>query len=389
MLAQETMTRPGSDRQGSDLPLKQSWKDELSRSISRTHRIPCGHIASLDVARLIASFFIVLGHAGPFDKTVDYHGNIFLKLLLLVFFHVRRMGLPFFLLASGFLFGRSLEKGLPLTPRYVKALKRLTRIFLIWTVFYAFEPFGNPQLRENFLTFDMLKAYYWQIHYLAEQPLLLIIGGTKYNLWFIPSLITSLSILTLFISLKKTRYLPWMAVTMYILSQCLHQEPLKSVVETSKYYEHLRSYCMGFAYVAGGWWFSQQTKFSMKTALKLFTVALVFQITQDLALWHFYHLKPYSFMSIGLLPAIFGIFVMIMCYPDFGKNTVLHHAGSMTLGIYVLHPLILDILRILDRKVLSLSTPAQNLAFPVIMAVTSLILTKIFLKNNLLKKLIS
>ncbi|MBI3618345.1 MAG: acyltransferase, partial [Candidatus Omnitrophica bacterium] len=183
MLAQETMTRLGSDRQGSDLPLKQSWKDELSRSISRTHRIPGGHIASLDVARLIASFFIVLGHAGPFDKTVDYHGNIFLKLLLLVFFHVRRMGLPFFLLASGFLFGRSLEKGLPLTPRYVKALKRLTRIFLIWTVFYAFEPFGNPQLRENFLTFDMLKAYYWQIHYLAEQPLLLIIGGTKYNLW--------------------------------------------------------------------------------------------------------------------------------------------------------------------------------------------------------------
>lgn len=386
LLTQETIVRPKND-----LTLKDtgSVKDKLFHPISRIHRIPSGHIASLDVARLIASFFIVIGHAGPFDKTVDYHGNVFLELLLHAFFHIRRTGLPFFLLASGFLFGRSLERGQPLIPRYVKALKRLTRIFLVWTVFYAFEPFGNPHLRDDFMTFDMLKHYYWQIHHLAEQPLLLIIGGTKYNLWFIPSLITSLSIITLFISFKKARCLPWMGVIMYMISQCLHQEPLKSMVETSMYYEHLRSYCLGFAYVAGGWWFSQQTKFSIKTALKLFTVALIFQIIQDLALWHFYHLKPYSFLSIGLLPATFGIFVMIMCYPDFGKNTILHRAGGMTLGIYVLHPLIFDILKILDRKVLSLSTPAQNLAFPVIMAVTSLILAKIFLQNNLLRKLIS
>ena len=141
----------------------------------------------------MASLFIVIGHAGPFEIILDYNGNVFVETLSHIFFHIRRVGLPFFLLASGFLFGRSLRKGQPLIPRYEKALRRLTRIFLVWTIFYAFEPLGNTQLRENCLTYGMLTGYNWHIHYLAKQPLLLIIGGTKYNLWFIPSLITSIS----------------------------------------------------------------------------------------------------------------------------------------------------------------------------------------------------
>lgn len=376
-------------RPENDLALTTSAKEKWGHALSKIHRIPGGHIASLDLARFIASFFIVIGHAGPFYNSMNYQGNVFSELLVYAFFHLRRVGLPFFLLASGFLFGRSLEKGKPLIPRYTKAVKRLARIFLVWTVFYAIEPFGNPHLREDFLTFDMLRHYDWQIRHLAQQPLLLIMGGTKYNLWFLPSLITSISLLTLCIRFKKTRYLPWIAAACYILSQCLHQEPIHSVVETSKYYVHLRSYCLGFAYVAGGWWFSRQSGFSMKLALKLFLVGVFFQVIQDLTLWHLYRLKPDGFMSIGLLPAILGVFVMIMCCPDFGKNTILHRAGGMTLGIYVLHPLIFDMLKILDRKVLSLSVTVRGFAFPVVMAVTCVILTKILLKNNLSKKMIS
>ena len=380
MLIQETLTRSKGLMIPKDAP---ALKEKLRNALSRTHRIPNGHIASLDVARLVASLFIVIGHVGGTFVSADYQGNILSTPLVYGFFHLRRMGLPIFLMASGFLFGRSLEKGKPPIPRYAKAFKRLMRIFLIWSIFYAIEPIANPHLRQDFLTYDMLQHYYWHLKNLASHPLLLMIGGTKYNLWFIPSLIASITVITTAVVLKKTRYLLLAAMSMYILAQCLHQEPVKTLVDMSKYFIHFRSYCAGFAFVVFGWWFSQQARFSLKDALKLFGVALFFQIIQDMTLWHFYHLKPDDFMSIGLLPAIFGIFIVLMCYPNFGKNTIFQKAGQMTLGIYVLHPFVFSVLKLLNQKFISLNPAIRDLTFPVIIAIICVYLTKILLKNNL------
>ncbi len=91
MLTQETIIRSEID-----LPMKdtQSLKDQLLDALSKIHRIPDGHIASLDVARFIASFFIVIGHAGPFYNSVNYDGNTFIAPFVYAFFNIRRLGLP-------------------------------------------------------------------------------------------------------------------------------------------------------------------------------------------------------------------------------------------------------------------------------------------------------
>lgn len=366
----------------------QSIKNKLSDSLSKMHQIPHGHIASLDVARFIAAFFIIIGHVDPFYVSVDYSKNAFIAAFAYIFVHVRRMGLAFFLLASGFLFGKSLNKGkLPL-PYFVKIFKRLSVIFLGWSVFYLFEPFNRAHLMEDFTTYGILKSYYWYFLKIEPQPFLWMISGTKDHLWFLPSLMTSITIIVVFIFLKKERYLLLMAIIAYLFALCLFQVP-KSFFVTHEYFKYFRSYCQGFGFVAFGWWLSRQTGFSIKDALKLVMLAMVIQIIQDLSLRHFYQLKPDSFLSIGLLPAVIGIFIMLICYPNSGKNTIFRRAGSMTLGIYLLHPLMLDILELLNRKIMLLSPAVRDLGFPVVIVIACLYLTKALSNNILLKKFIS
>lgn len=364
-----------------------SIKNKLSDSLSKIHQIPDGHIASLDAARFIAAFFIIIGHVAPFYVSVNYTGNELVGAFAYVFVHIRRMGIVFFLLSSGFLFSRSLHKGRPLIPQYRKTIKSLAMIFFVSSVFYALIPSSNEHLMKNIVTYGILKSYYWHLLETAQQPLLLLIRGTKYHLWFIPSLMVSISILTAFIFCKKERYLLWLAIALYLLTIFLFQVP-QSVVKTYVFYRYIRAYCSGFVLVTFGWWFSLQKDFSLKDAVKLFLMAFFFQVLQDISLWHLYGLKPDRFMSIGLLPAILGVFVAVMCCPDFGKNSTFERWGRMTLGIYILHPFILDLLQLLNKKIM-LNTTVRDLTFPVVIAVACAFSVKLFSKNPLLREIIS
>ena len=134
--------------------------------------------------------------------------------------------------------------------------------------------------------------------------------------------------------------------------------------------------------------FAQKTRFTKMDAFKLLGIALVFQIVQDLSFWHFYRIKPTGFLSIGLLPAMMGIFILLICYPNFGKNTIFHKAGTMTLGIYVMHPLFLDLFDLLHYKTGILSEAARDLIFPFAIVAGCLLLTSVLSRVKYFKKFV-
>ena len=366
-----------------------SLKQRFLSFIGHARPIPKGQIASLDVARFIASVFIVIRHNNPFYVSSKYLWNMDWAPFMFSIHHILRIGLLFFLLTAGFLFGNSLNKGNPLIPRTLKAVKRLSWIFFIWALIYALSPFSYTHLFEDFLTLGQTKHYYWHFVHIAKDPLLLIMTGNKYHLWFLPSLITSLSVIALFLYFKKEHYLLIFAVVFYFISSLSNQEPLMSFVDGGIYLKHLRSYTQGFAFVTLGWWLSTRKTFAIKDALKYFALAICVQVLQDIGLWHLYQLEPKSFTPIGLLPATIGLFILIMCVPNFGKNTVFHKFGQMSLGIYVLHPLIIDILRLFNRKIMHLNIVMKDITFPLVTIETCLFLTAILNSSPLTKRLTS
>lgn len=355
-------------------------------NMTRRFQIPHGHIASLDVCRLIASFLIIVGHVSPFYHTVNYSGDSFIGWILYIFYHIRRMALPFFLMASGFLYGKSINRGKALIPRFSKALKRVTMIYLASSIFYLIEPFNNVHLVKDIATYGILKSYYWHFLKLELKPLLWIIGGTKGNLWFLPALITSISVITLFLHLKREKYLPWAAMCMYVLVVCLFQMPT-FLTESMDYFSYIRAYCQAFVFVGAGWWFSQQEYLLKKDAYILLAIAMSSQIIQDLILNYFYNISPRGYLSVGLLPALFGVFILIMYYPNLGKNTILQQAGSMTLGIYILHPLFIDLFDFINNKYSYLSAPVRDLIYPAAITISCLMVTTILSKIKLFGKL--
>ena len=55
------------------------------------------------------------------------------------------------------------------------------------------------------------------IHWIAENPLTFLLQGTRVHLWFLPALIISLFILTVFITVKIERYVIYFSIALYAI----------------------------------------------------------------------------------------------------------------------------------------------------------------------------
>ena len=89
---------------------------------------------ALDVAKFISAFLVVCIHTGPL-LDVDATGNFILVQIL------ARLAVPFFFVASGFLFFRKLDFKREYNDYENKTqlkhyLWRLCKIYIIWTILY-------------------------------------------------------------------------------------------------------------------------------------------------------------------------------------------------------------------------------------------------------------
>src|SRR5204863_10152046 len=62
-----------------------------------------------------------------------------------------------------------------------------------------------------------------------------------------------------------------------------------------------------------------------------------------------YGLPLVNITRIGMLPASLGLLMLALRNPNFGKGTILPQLGTMTLGVFCMHLILLDFLRLLDR----------------------------------------
>ncbi|MGE7930260.1 acyltransferase [Lysinibacillus xylanilyticus] len=160
---------------------------------------------AIDLTRFVASIFVVFIHTYPlFDFSPT--ANFFIVGIL------GRLAVPFFFIVSGYFFAKSLANQTTFTSKhnYVnKYIKRLFKIYIIWTLIYL-----PLQVLIWFLKDGSLE--FWKF-YLQK----LMFEGSYYTLWYIPALIFACIFTNYLFSIFKPRTVLTITLILYIIGTLL------------------------------------------------------------------------------------------------------------------------------------------------------------------------
>ncbi|HIF9276796.1 TPA: acyltransferase [Photobacterium damselae] len=290
------------------------------------------HIPSLELGRIIAIFAVVIIHSQAFNTLPLINGEPWLGYLLN---QSSRFAVPLFFLISGYLIAPKLIA----SPQQTACSYSipLLKVWLIWSIIYLIAPFNlNTVMQEGYLQERM---GYWQ--YLSENPINSLFEGGLVHLWFIPALICAVILIAFFIRFNKIEWLLPFALLLFVYGLLAGSyQPytdLDSIIFTRNgpFFATLMV-GLGFEYRRQKW------QLSNTIALLLFIGGMSLHLTEAFML----SLLPDGLFNIhdfllGTPLWGLGIFILLLNHPNIGNTQWVRYCAKHTLGIYVLHLLLI------------------------------------------------
>ena len=292
--------------------------------------------------------------------------------------------MPVFFLSSGYFFAKSVAKGKPIGFLYFRAFQKISFLFIIWAlVYFAFKT-DFTSLVKTATEYGWLKSVYWRALHLWDEPLKLLLTGTNYHLWFLPALLIALTLVVLIVVAGKQRYLIYVVMTSYLLKLFLKPH-VDEIFFMNVKYETLFGISKATAFVSLGWLIGQKNKIEKILMLKLVSAGILLIIIQNIFTW-VSNINLGNQVLVGILPLSVGGMFWALQHPSWARNWPMQIFGQYTLGIYCMHPLLLDLI----RKLAGYWRPEMwNFIFPVMVYAASLSLTLFLRRNSYTKVLIS
>jgi surface polysaccharide O-acyltransferase-like enzyme len=339
-------------------------------------------INSIDTVKVAAILGVICLHTGPFGDA-QYTGS-FLRAFAFIINQTARFAVPFFFLVSGFFFGRSLRLGAQPRELFLRYLRRLIVVFLVWSLIYAVA----PRDFQDHLTFSAL--FHSQldktVHWIAENPFTFLLQGTRIHLWFLPTLMISLFLLTLFITAHLQRYVIYFAIALYTTHLLIG--PYSGTSLGLPYnLNTINTPLTGFLFTIIGWSLAYRQAPPPWFAYLLLIGGFILHNVEAFYLHQHYNsdLSAHHYL-IGTVPFAMGVFLICLTYPQLGKNTFFPTLGMLTLGIYVSHFLALDIVSQLKQWI---SGPLWEFAFPFFVYFLALGITLLLARSRYFKPIVT
>jgi len=182
-----------------------------------------------------------------------------------------------------------------------------------------------------------------------HDPLDFLFTGSAGHLWFFPAYVLAVLILSLFIFLKKEKYIiPFGALlyTVGLLGRSYTQLPLGFEVDN---FVMFRGPFIGTLFVAIGWRlskvdFSVPDRRRIALAVMLIFAGLLIQFAENWFLWKYYAMAPEHSFLFGMIPLGIGLFLFAMTWQNIGRLTYLSVLGRYTLGVFAFHMIFTDTL---------------------------------------------
>ncbi|MCK7358473.1 acyltransferase family protein [Enterobacter roggenkampii] len=272
---------------------------------------------ALDAAKLLACFFIIVVHVGNYPELPQPFGELFRV--------SSRWALPFFFLASGYLMGVSGHEDLG------KKINKLVSILFWSSVMYV------PIL------YRMVQGDTWRVvgKILSNETLH---GGTFFHLWFINALILGVILTNYFIKNCSVKYSLFSSVA--IIIGCWYGDLAKSLHFDIYIFYALRT-LIAFSLVYLGYYFAKSgflKRISNGVAVSVIIFGIALMIGEVYVLGIVYNADMIE-RQFPLLSTPVCVALLSLCVNAKISENVFSKIGrDYSLGVYLLHPLILYIL---------------------------------------------
>lgn len=337
-------------------------------------------ISSVDTLKTFATLAVVAIHTRPFSGP-EFSDSVFFSALFYLINQASRFAVPFFFVASGYFFARSVERGGSPWSQFFRYSKRLAVVFAVWTVVYGVIP---PNWTASFFQMGPAPAIYktasMNLARAAEAPLAFLVNGAGVHLWFLPALIIGLFMLTVSAWSGLSRHTVVLGIVLYLLA--LAAGPYSSILGVDLPFNGRNGPFFSTIFVSAGWWLSKRDAPGVGTALALIVAGAVVQTAEVIALNALSGSSPDSHdYLVGSAFTGMGVFMWCLASPDLGRTTFLPSLGKLTLGVYVSHLLVkASIYPVLHD---SLNMYVFQLAYPAAVYLLSVTLTAALLKTPL------
>ena len=297
-------------------------------------------IASIDTLRIFTILGVITAHVNTYYgywNTVNWPENV--KAILNA---IACLGTPTFFMISGYLFAQSFAKTNNILATWIKFIKRLSFVFIAWTLIYAI-PHLNATTWVTIKYFGFIHAYFWNLQYITRHPLTFLLTGGTWHLWYIVGSMTGLTATTFFIHFKQEKLLLYIGLLFYAFSPLINLYIPPDPNNGYAWSPVIRT-MMSLAPLSIGWWLSSYKKYSPQIAFMLILTGFGFFTFKDTFLFHFFKLNA-SYASFDLLLMAMGLMILALHRPTFASNTVFPYWGQMTLGVFCSHILVLNYLK--------------------------------------------
>ncbi len=349
-----------------------------------TPGVKSDRIPSVDVFKLVAMLAVILLHTEPFGFHYFQQKSDLFKFMHIIIDNLARFAVPFFFVISGYFWGTRLQAGRSINGITLRMIKHFSYIFVLWSCIYLL-PYNISSISQYGLL-GPLKLSYWSLCSAISDPTV-IFHGTKGHLWFLVGLICAVSISYLFIRYNMTRTLIAISISLYIVGVMAGSYSQSKVGINIHFYTRNGPFCATLFFVSG--YILSRYKPTHKwqiVGFYTFVIGLLMHFSEIYYLWQIYGVYPHHHDYVfGTYFMGLGVAIMSLSNHRLFINDKLAMIGKLTLGIYLIHFIFVDLLAPITEALVS---PAWEVTCPFIVLLASIISVSVLSKYRVTRSLV-
>jgi surface polysaccharide O-acyltransferase-like enzyme len=322
---------------------------------------------SIDSMRYISIFGVILVHCFPASGY-----------LLIIVNEFVRFAVPFFFVTSGYFLAEKLKKGDNIWV-YLKYVKRIFYLYLLWQLVYFLKPGVHNILKYGLFEEYIIKATNFLKNATIES---LIFNGFSYHLWFFPSLIMTV-LLFVFFKLKNIKIGLIISGFLYIIGVIAGSYASTPIGIRLPFHTRNFVFFSALPFFLGAYLSICNKKTNLPYSLIILFIGFIGHFTEGYFLNKYFNIYIGDFGFSTFLMGL-GAFLIAKVRVGILENEKFAKLGKLSLGIYGCHLLVANYIKFLNSGFLF---PIWFVIYPTLVLIISTIIIYILNKYNLLKVL--